>query len=194
MRHHAALRCYREVDATDEIAADACLVELDRERAVFDRGSLRERLFGNGVQRLCRRAWIRVRRCRGGKQRVDIDPARGKLARRLGVRAEIERELALHHLRTAFGMNGNLEGWQLGMVRRGVELALQLEGREMCVGVGRLVAWLRRAVRCRRLRGLLRWRLPACLGAGGCAWRNAHDDGAVVAGFVRKPVTSPSSR
>ena len=34
--HRAVLRSYGEIDAADEIAANACLVELDREHAVFD--------------------------------------------------------------------------------------------------------------------------------------------------------------
>src|SRR6478672_12551101 len=90
--------------------------------------------------------------------------------------SEIERELALHHLRAAFGMYGNLERRQLGMVRSGGELALQFEGRKMRVDVGHLVTRLER-----RVRRLLPWRLRSGVGAVGQACCNAHDDGTVIA-------------
>ena len=76
----------------------------------------------------------------GCEQRVDIDPARGELAFGFCLRAEVKRELALHHLRAALGVNGNLEDRKLGAVRRGVELALELEGGKMRFGAGTLLA------------------------------------------------------
>ena len=136
--------------------------------AVFHRGGFVKSPFGDGVQHISgRRLALRVRRCRGGKQRVDIDPARGELAHRLGVGAEIERELALHHLRAALGVDGNLEGRKLGMVRRRLELALELEGWK---------DWLRRRAPARRMlraigRRLCRLLCLALLGAAASAGR-----------------------
>ena len=122
----------------------------------------------------------------GGEQRVDIDPAGGKRADGLGVLAEIERELALQHLRAALGMDGELEGGQLGVVRRGIELALQLEGRDIGLAGGRLVVGRRRGLVPAASAGLLpggwvgRLLSPHCAaqsgGPGGEVRRDADDE------------------
>ena len=92
--------------------------------------------------------------------------------------AEVKRELALHHLRAALGVNGNLEDRKLGAVRRGVELALQLEGGKMRFGAGTLLAgWRQRAVVLRDV-GLPFASLSTFGRKGG---GDAHDDGAFEA-------------
>ena len=97
--------------------------------------------LGDGAQHArSRHVGRRVGGRTGCEQRVDIDPARGEFAFGLCLRAEVKRELALHHLRAALGVNGNLEDRKLGAVRRGVELALELEGGKMRVRAGTLLA------------------------------------------------------
>src|SRR4029079_179321 len=136
-----------KVDAADKIAADARLLEIDGESPISDRGGFLQGPLGDGVQHARGR---HIGRRVGGRasceQSVDIDPARGEFAFGLWLHAEVKRELALHHLRAALGVNGNLEDRKLGAVRRGVELALELEGGKMRFGAGTLLAWPQRAV------------------------------------------------
>jgi 16S rRNA U516 pseudouridylate synthase RsuA-like enzyme len=72
------LRRNGEIHSTDKIAANTCLIELDGERAVFHRGGLFERTFGDGVQRCRGRRLARVRRRRSGKQRVEVTLKEGR--------------------------------------------------------------------------------------------------------------------
>src|SRR5262249_26273599 len=89
-------------------------------------------------------------------------------------------ELAFHHLRAAFGMNGDLEGRKLRVVRRGLETALQFEGGEMRICIRPLLSWLGR-VCCLRVYRLLPRSRCGRIGAVRQRRGDTQDDRAVVA-------------